>query len=346
MKNTRNALVLSLLLSLFVVAPVTVFAQQGEFTDPAAVLKDDKLSRDFKIQGEYVGEFDDDDCGVNIIAEGNGKFRFVVFEDGLPGDGWKRGEDRIFCEASLDDQGNLVVTPKEEEDDGKRKKIENSKTIVFKVEDGKLHADKDNTLKKVVRKSPTLGAEAPKGAVVLFADGKMNGDMWENGKVNEEAKTLWAEAATKPFEKKPYKMHVEFLVSYMPEARGQGRANSGVYIDEAYECQVLDSFGLEGENNECGGFYTVAKPNVNMCFPPLQWQTYDIELTPAKFDADGKKTAKAKISVKHNGVVIHDGIEPDKETPGRKKEEAGARGLYLQGHGNKVQYRNIWIEYQ
>ena len=206
------------------------------------------------------------------------------------------------------------------------------------------------------RRSPTFRQEAPEGAIVLF-DGT-NVDKFQPGaKMNEAQQTqrpggaaigntlntLWAEAATPAFEKKPYKMHIEFMLSYMPQARGQGRSNSGVYIDERYECQVLDSFGLEGENNECGGFYTIAKPLVNMCFPPLTWQTYDFEFYPAKYDGNNK-VAPARITVVHNGVTIHDNIELQ-GTPGRRNEGPEPLGLYLQGHGNKVQYRNIWIQY-
>ena len=156
--------------------------------------------------------------------------------------------------------------------------------------------------------------------------------------------TLWAEAATTAFEKQPYKMHIEFMLSYMPQARGQARSNSGVYVDERYECQVLDSFGLEGEDNECGGFYQLAKPLLNMCFPPLTWQTYDITFTPAQWDGNNK-TTNARVTVVHNGVLIHDNIELARHTPGRRNEGPEPLGVYLQGHGNKVQYRNIWIQY-
>jgi len=220
------------------------------------------------------------------------------------------------------------------------------------------------TYEKQFRVSPTLGERAPEGAVVIF-DGT-NLDKFEPGaKMNEFqmpgggqrpaggqfqmpagfGNTLWAEATAKPLERKPYKLHIEFMLSYMPTAKGQARSNSGVYLDQNYECQVLDSFGLEGENNECGGFYQVAKPAVNMCFPPLTWQTYDFDFTPAKYDGD-TKVENARVTVWHNGVMIHDNIEFTRETPGCLREGPDARGFYLQGHGNKVQYRNIWVQYK
>ena len=120
-------------------------------------------------------------------------------------------------------------------------------------------------------------------------------------------------------------MHLEFRSPYMPHARGQGRGNSGVYIQQRYEVQILDSFGLAGLDNECGGLYKQTRPDVNMCLPPLAWQTYDIWFTPPTFAEDGKtKLANARISVLHNNFPIHWsreiiakttlGIHPD-ETP-------------------------------
>jgi hypothetical protein len=140
------------------------------------------------------------------------------------------------------------------------------------------------------------------------------------------------------------KMHVEFRSPYMPAAKGQERGNSGVYIQGRYEIQVLDSYGLEGADNECGGIYKVSRPRVNMCAPPWQWQTYDIDFKAPQFDSSDKKTSNARISVRHNGVLIHENLALPGVTGGAVDtltEQPG--GLMLQDHGNPVEYRNIWV---
>jgi hypothetical protein len=116
-----------------------------------------------------------------------------------------------------------------------------------------------------------------------------------------------------------------------------------VYVHDCYEIQVLDAFGLEGRDNECGGLYKIKEPDVNMCFPPLVWQTYDIDFTAPQYNDAGEKTSNARLTVKHNGVTIHENLELSHDTPGRKGEGPGPRQLHLQGHGNRVQYRNIWL---
>jgi hypothetical protein len=138
-------------------------------------------------------------------------------------------------------------------------------------------------------------------------------------------------------------LHIEFRTPFMPAARGQGRGNSGVYIQGRYECQVLDSFGLEGEDNECGGIYSISKPAVNMCFPPLSWQTYDIDFVAARYDGQGNKTKNARVTIKHNGVVIHKDLELTHGTPGRHPEGPEPESIFLQDHGNPVVFRNIWV---
>jgi hypothetical protein len=111
-----------------------------------------------------------------------------------------------------------------------------------------------------------------------------------------------------------------------------------------YEVQILDSFGLSGEHNECGGIYSVKKPDVNMCLPPLSWQTYDIDFTAAKFDAAGKKLANARMTVKHNGTLIHKDVEVPKRTTASPLAEGRENGpIYIQNHGNPLRYRNIWV---
>ncbi len=128
----------------------------------------------------------------------------------------------------------------------------------------------------------------------------------------------------------------------MPHAVGQARGNSGMYLQGRYECQILDSFGLESKNHDCGGIYSIAEPIVNMCFPPLAWQTYDVDFTAARYDPSGQKTKNARVTIKHNGVVIHDDLELPHGTPGKHPEGPGPGILYLQGHGNPVVFRNIW----
>jgi len=292
-------------------------AKGGTFTDPA------EAGPDFAIQGEYVG----DGSAAQVIALGDGKFRIVGWVPGLPG---TSDEVEKKGEVEAKREGEKVVFAGE----GWKGGIENGEIT------GTNEENKTWKLKKTERKSPTLGAKPPEGAKVLF-DGT-NADAWQGGKV--DARGL-LQAGTKSKEKfGDCTLHIEFQTPFMPAARGQGRGNSGVYLQDRYEVQVLDSFGLKGENNECGGIYTIAKPRVNMCFPPLSWQTYDIDYVAAKFDAEGKKTSNALLTVKHNGVLIHDRVEAGKNTASSGQGEGSEPGpIQLQHHGNPVFYRNIWI---
>jgi hypothetical protein len=194
-------------------------------------------------------------------------------------------------------------------------------------------------LKKVERQSPTLGAKPPEGAVVLF-DGK-NADGWEKGRVTDDELLMQGTTSKRKFG--DCTVHIEFRLPYEPANRGQGRGNSGIYLQGRYEVQMLDSFGLEGKDNECGGIYSIAAPKINMCYPPLAWQTYDIDYTAAKFEGD-KKVKNARITVKHNGETIHDNVELTHATTASPNKEGPEPGpIYLQDHGNPVRYRNIWV---
>ena len=141
-----------------------------------------------------------------------------------------------------------------------------------------------------------------------------------------------------------FKLHIEFRTPFMPETRGQSRGNSGVYLQGRYEIQVLDSYGLEGLDNECGGIYQVGAPLVNMCRPPTQWQTYDITFQAPRRGPGGEKQEDAVVTVVHNGVTIHDRLALPKPTGGALDDSIFEPGcIYLQDHGNPVQFRNIWL---
>ena len=303
-----------------------------------AVTAPEEAGIDYKLQGEYVGEHDSDEgnrkIAIQVVALGDRKFRAVAYIGGLPGDGWSRGDERHMGEGELKNgqvRFSLDVPNASE-----------SSAAILK--DGMIAILHDEStiaeLKKVERKSPTLGARPPKDAIVLF-DGS-NTEAWENGKLVEK-KLLGPTNAASKQKFDDHLLHIEFRTPFIPAARGQGRGNSGVYIQSRYECQVLDSFGLEGEDNECGGIYSIARPAVNMCFPPLSWQTFDIDFTAARYDEQGKKTKNARATIKHNGVVIHDDLELPHGTPGRHPEGPEPDAVFLQDHGNPVAFRNIWV---
>ncbi len=297
--------------------------------DPKEAAKDP----DFAIQGEYQGTLSrkgkEETVGVQVIASGLGQFTVKALRGGLPGAGWD-GMSSVAFTAKRGDNGVSISL---------------SGKPVGGISSGKLqikHNDGILTAKRVERKSKTLGEKPPAGAVVLFG-GSDDVKKWDGGKLTllSDGKFLGVgETSKEKFG--AFKAHIEFRLPWMPNSTGQGRGNSGVYLQNRYECQVLDSFGLTGENNECGGIYTQHKPLVNMCLPPLAWQTYDMEFTPARFE-NGKKIKNARATIYHNGVKIHDDVEFPKECPGGQKEAATPGPFQLQNHGDPVVYRNIWV---
>jgi hypothetical protein len=139
-----------------------------------------------------------------------------------------------------------------------------------------------------------------------------------------------------------FQLHLEFWLPNMGEARGQARANSGVYLQNAYEIQILDSFGLVSKDGDCGGIYSIAAPMVNACRPPDRWQTYDIILRAPRFDAQGKRISNAVVTILQNGVLIHNCFEIPRATPGGVGEPKTGP-IRLQDHGCPIRFRNIWI---
>jgi hypothetical protein len=203
-------------------------------------------------------------------------------------------------------------------------------------------------LTRVEKKPPSLGAKPPAGAVVLF-DGA-NLDSWQPAespwKIAPEGAVEVGKGSLRTKEEfGDGEYHLEFRTPYMPDKKGQARGNSGVYLLGRYEVQVLDSFGLETRDNECGGIYKIATPKTNACLPPLEWQTYDIVMRAPKFNEQGDKIQNAVITVKHNGIPIHDKVELPGMTGGSVSDKEASKGiLFLQDHSNKVQYRNIWFK--
>jgi hypothetical protein len=296
-----------------------------EWVDPAKAKAE---IPDFSVQGEYAAsESGKGDYGVQVVALGLGTFDAYVLEGGLPGVGWDKTKKRTKIsgatangKTAFQGEGYSVVIQ-----DG---------TLELKSGDTTLAA-----LSRIERTSPTMGAKPPKGAVVLF-DGT-HVDRWDKGRLSEDK--LLMEGPTSKQKFGDLSLHIEFRLPYQPQARGQRRGNSGIYVQGRYETQMLDSFGLEGKSNEAGGIYKVKDPDINMCFPPLSWQTYGIDFKAARFK-DGKKIEDAIMSVEHNGVLVQDKVACPAATRSSKGgDEAEPGPIFLQNHGNPVRYRNIWV---
>jgi hypothetical protein len=258
---------------------------------------------------------------------------FDILDGGLPGMGWAPGKKRGVVQGSrVDDK--LVLTNE-------------AKTITATLQQGRLVLNvEDGTtseLARTERRSPTLGAKPPEGSVVLF-DGTSTNE-WENAKMENGHLLATGCASKRHFG--DYSLHLEFRTPYKPTARGQQRGNSGIYHSGRWETQILDSFGLDGKYNECGGIYSISQPRLNLCLPPLAWQTYDVDFAAAKFDASGKRTAWPRITVRLNGELIHENLELAKDfttsAPLSKPLEGREGPVFLQAHGNPVVFRNIWV---
>ncbi len=194
----------------------------------------------------------------------------------------------------------------------------------------------------------------PKGAVVLFngkdlsawvsRDGKTPA-RWEitpDGAMQVKAGT--GDIMTRE-EFGSFQLHIEFNIPSMPQASGQGRGNSGVYLHGLYEIQVLDSYQNETyAKGGCAAIYGIKDPDKNVARPPGQWQSYDITFIAPKFDASGNVVANPRVTVRWNGVLVHDNVEIPHITAGGIDNKMRATGpILLQDHGNPVKYRNIWI---
>lgn len=209
---------------------------------------------------------------------------------------------------------------------------------------------------KTNRVSPTLGAKAPKGAIVLF-DGK---DLSQWGAVKPKDWVKWTYEASEKAELTPegairlvpgnqslitkkdfgdVKVHLEFRLL-------GDVTNGGFYYMSRWEQNINDSW-CQTKGNPCGAFgniETIPAPTVNYSMPPMVWQTLDVEYTAPKFDAEGKKIANATATVSLNGETLYKNVELDKTkgAGGGGLPQVAKGPLYLQEHGTAYEFRNIW----
>lgn len=335
------ALSISRWLSVILLQSALVLAQTRNepVTDPA------RADADFAVQGEYVGTVLEGGkpkkYGVQVaITEKLGQFKAVVYGGGLPGDGWDRKFanekfKRLMEAAGQTTEGvthfPMLLGGKATIRDG---------VLTVTAADG----EKIGTLKRIVRQSPTLGAKPPSGAVILF-DGTGLDQFLPKAKMTED-KALSIPARTKR-SFTDFELHVEVRIPYGRPPSG----HSGIYLQNSYHLAIsARSFGANSTSDlGCGGIRWVKVPDENMSFPPLTWQTFDIDYTAARF-ADGKVIKKPVVTIRQNGVVIHDKVELPESPPfyrGGGTDPLSREGgpLHFQSHAQDqgYAYRNIWI---
>ena len=198
---------------------------------------------------------------------------------------------------------------------------------------------------------------SPRGAIVLFDGKDLSGWVQAGSKKPAEWKlednymeVTRGNIMTKEKFGPDFQLHVEFWLPLMADKKGQGRANSGVFLQGRYEIQVLDSYNNDTyANGSVGALYGIIAPDKEAqqkaVKPPEQWNSYDITFRSPRVDDKGKATEKGRITVVLNGVTLIDDGKFDHATGGAIDSKLGEPGpLMLQDHGNKVRYRNIWLQ--
>lgn len=154
------------------------------------------------------------------------------------------------------------------------------------------------------------------------------------------------DSVVSPHAYRDFRLHVEFNLNDAGDVPRGTSANSGVYLQQRYELQILNSAGIaeaDFQLDDCGAIYGMKKPDKFVCRPPGEWQSFDIAFRAARFDGQ-RKLDNARVSVYHNGELIHDDCLLPRKTGAGKPEENSARPVLLQGHHNQVQFRNVWIQ--
>jgi hypothetical protein len=204
--------------------------------------------------------------------------------------------------------------------------------------------------------TPGTNAGPPSDALVLLGDGSdisnwehRNGEpvkwLMNNGELTVVGGT--GDILTKA-KFGDVQLHIEWRSPVEVKGDGQGRGNSGIFLMDKYEIQVLDSYQNETYyNGQAGSVYKQHIPLVNACKPPNEWQTYDIIFTAPKFNEDQTQKSPAYITVIHNGVLIQNHVEIQGGTRyiGKPKYDYhdSSMPVRIQDHGDAVSFRNIWI---
>lgn len=200
--------------------------------------------------------------------------------------------------------------------------------------------------------APGEAQKAPSDAIILFDGKDLNEWKGRDGAAKWEVKNGIATVVkgTGDIETKQafgdIQLHIEWRSPKKVEGKDQGRGNSGVFLQGRYELQVLDSYeNPTYVNGQAGSIYKQTAPLVNATKAPGEWQTYDIIYRAPKFSGE-ELVSPARITVLHNGVLIHDNTEIQGTTEyiGPPKVVPHGKGpLKLQDHGNPVSFRNIWV---
>lgn len=143
-------------------------------------------------------------------------------------------------------------------------------------------------------------------------------------------------------------LHIEWAAPTPATGSGQGRGNSGVFLMDTYEIQILDSYGNETYfDGQAGAIYKQTPPQVNAMRRPGQWNVYDIIWTAPRFNEDGSLKSPAYITAIHNGALILNHFELKGDTPFDRPPKYNQHDdrlpIRLQDHGNPVRFRNIWV---
>lgn len=208
--------------------------------------------------------------------------------------------------------------------------------------------------KKIQAASQSGGA--PSDAIVLFDGTSL--EAWRNAENGNEAKwtvsdkVLTVNPGSGPIETKQefgdVQLHIEWQAPQEIKGEGQGRGNSGLFLMNKYEVQILDSYESKTyTNGQAGSVYKQSPPLVNVTRSPKEWNVYDIIFRAPRFNKGGMLVKPATVTVLHNGVLVQDHFEIKGPTTYAGIPHYAAHSdklpILLQDHGNPVSFRNIWV---